>query len=604
VAKVNYRPYGTALNARSVELLADVDEYYPDIVESLKSVDSPQLFITAWILRPAMMLNATTSFQALVRETVKKPNGICRLLVNTQAPDQSPAVLQKMGDDFRSFVSAELPSGQSIDNKVKIIFSANLDEQLNFFFEHILDAERARRAPKPPAEDTTKGWWGKVTDLFAAKPRANSLYDAAVGTHHQKTLTVLGTKNGQPYLVAYCGGIDISTGPAGFNKGAHNGGSWWHDFAMRVRGDGARPVLENFVERWNAEIDRLANITQRGVTASDTLVVRDLFSGSTTPSTSDVRTSRTTPSTTPPTLVIKFDYTTLVNEATNRIFIANQYVRHREFARRLQLSVEGKPALRLTIVIPAYPEEVAREDLPRIRELYARASTQSERDAHLATLGQKANTIDPVNKLSLLIQNRCLANLVTHPQVRIWLPAVITGTGAKIRVVGVPYIHAKMMFVDERYMTVGSANLNGRSLDGLDTEINFTLDRGPASRPGQPDVKQLIEDARFEWHKPEPADENDAANYPNSFYSRHNLRRYTVRHWEADRELTKFPPDKNGFADYLLQFQDSPYVEKLLSKRVTRADLIAKLDEVPKRVLDLDDPNYPERLMNLFEGIL
>jgi phosphatidylserine/phosphatidylglycerophosphate/cardiolipin synthase-like enzyme len=604
MAKVNYRPYGPTLNTRSIELLADVDEYYADIVESLKGVDSPQLFITAWILRPAMMLNATTSFQGLVRDAVKKPNGICRLLVNTLAPDQSPAVLQKMGDDFRSFVAAELPSGQNIDSKVKIIFSANLDEQLNYYFESILDAERARRAPRPPGEDTTKGWWGKVTDLFAAKPRANTLYDAAVGTHHQKTVTVLGTKNGQPHLVSYCGGIDISTGPAGFHKGVHNGGSWWHDFAMRVRGDGARPVLQNFVERWNAEINRLTDITQRGVTASDTLVVRDLFTGSTTPSTSDVRTDRTTPSTVPPTVVIKHDYMTLVDEAASRIFIANQYVRHRPFARRLQLAVEGEPALRVTIVIPAYPEEVAREDLPRIRELYARASTQSERDAHLMTLRQKANTIDPVNKLSLLIQNRCLANLVTNSQVRIWLPSIITGSGAKIRVVGVPYIHAKMMFVDDRYLTVGSANLNGRSLDGLDTEINFVVDRRPGTHPGEPDVKQLIEDARFEWQKSEPTDENDAANYPNSYYARHNLRRYTARHWEADRELTQFPTNKSGFLDYLLQFQNSPYVEKMLSKKLTRAELSAKLDQVPKRRLDLDDPNYPEVLMDWFENIL
>jgi phosphatidylserine/phosphatidylglycerophosphate/cardiolipin synthase-like enzyme len=602
VAKVNYRPYGPALNARSIELLADVDEYYPDLVESLKGVDSPQLFVTAWILRPAMMLDAATSFQGLVRDTVKKPNGICRILVNTLAPDQSPAVLEAMADNLRSFVKAELPSGQNIDSKVKIIFSANLEERLNYFFEDMLDAERARRAPKPP-ENTTRGMFGFVADLFASKPRANTLYDAAVGTHHQKTVTVLGTRNGQPYLVSYCGGIDISTGPAGFHKGVHNGGAWWHDFAMRVRGDGARPVLENFVERWNGEINRLANITQRGVTAADTLVVRDLFSGSTTPSTSDVRTSRTVPGAVP-TLIIKQDYTILVDLAVNRIFIANQYVRYRPFAARLKSALDVKPGLRLTIVLPAYPEEVAREDLPRVRELYARASTQAERDKHLATLQAKANSIDPVNKLSLLIQNRCLESLVTSPQARIWLPAVVTGAGAKLKVVGVPYIHAKMMFVDDRYMVVGSANLNGRSLDGLDSEINFLVERGPNSHPGEPDVKQLIEDPRFEWHKPEPVDENDAANYPNSYYQRHNLRRYTVRHWEADRELTRFPAGKDAFLDYMLQFQNSPYVEKALTKKLTRADLGAKLDQVPKMLLDLDDPDYPDRLMNAFESIL
>jgi hypothetical protein len=54
----------------------------------------------------------------------------------------------------------------------------------------------------------------------------------------------------------------------------------------------------------------------------------------------------------------------------------------------------------------------------------------------------------------------------------------------------------------------------------------------------------------------------------------------------------------------MLQFQNSPYVEKALTKKLTRADLGAKLDQVPKMLLDLDDPDYPDRLMNAFESIL
>jgi hypothetical protein len=116
-------------------------------------------------------------------------------------------------------------------------------------------------------------------------------------------------------------------------------------------------------------------------------------------------------------------------------------------------------------------------------------------------------------------------------------------------------------------------------------------------------VKQLIEDPRFEWTKPEPADEK-AADYGNSYYARHNLRRYRVGHWAADVELALFPVGKDPILDYFLQFQSSPYVDKLLAKEYTRAELAAEVDKVPKVLVDLDDPSFPDQMMDLFEAVL
>jgi len=604
---VNYRTYPAALNAKGIELLADVDEYFPDVIESLKGVDDPQLFMTAWILKPGIMLSRTVSFRDLVLEAVRKPNGVCRILVNTNAPAQSPGVLKKMATDFRAFVAKGLPAGTSIDGKLKIILSANLAETLNAFFEHFIDAERVRRAPKPPPSATMKSHYQQMIDAyFPGKPAlANTLDDLAIASHHQKTITILGKKNNQPVLVSWCGGIDVSSGPAGqaSKTGVHNGGTWWHDFAMRARGDAAMGTLQNFVDRWNAEIGRLADITAFGVTASDTLEdADDLFDETDDELGDDVETDLTEPGTIS-TTAIRSRYESMIGAATSRIIIINQYVRHRELAAKLKDALDSEPGLTITIIIPAYPEEVAREDLPRLRELFARAATEAERGPLRAQLAAKANSIDPVNKLSLLLQNRCLKDLVVHPRVRIWLPSKVEGSGAKLKVTGVPYRHAKMMICDDNTITVGSANFNGRSMDGdTDTEINLTFRRAPGSHAGEPDVKTLREDARFEWHKPEPADENDATRYPNSYFARHNLRRYGARHWEADSILTAFPTGRAAFVDYMLQFQDSPFVDKLLTKKLTRTEAEAKLASVP--LINFDDPAYVEKMLELFENLL
>lgn len=187
---------------------------------------------------------------------------------------------------------------------------------------------------------------------------------------------------------------------------------------------------------------------------------------------------------------------------------------------------------------------------------------------------------------------------------RIWLPSKVAGTGARLTAVGVPYIHAKVMVCDDNAITVGSANFNGRSMEGdTDTEINLTFRRAPAAAAADPDVKKMREDARFEWDKPEPTSETDPA-YAGSYFARHNLRRYGLRHWQADEILTAFPVGRAGFVDYMLQFQDSPFVDKLLTKKMTHAELDAQLAAIPTAIIDFADPNYVEELLDLFENVL
>lgn len=44
------------------------------------------------------------------------------------------------------------------------------------------------------------------------------------------------------------------------------------------------------------------------------------------------------------------------------------------------------------------------------------------------------------------------------------------------------YIHAKLMLIDDTYMTLGSANINTRSME-VDSELNIAHDRPEVTRP-------------------------------------------------------------------------------------------------------------------------
>jgi phosphatidylserine/phosphatidylglycerophosphate/cardiolipin synthase-like enzyme len=54
------------------------------------------------------------------------------------------------------------------------------------------------------------------------------------------------------------------------------------------------------------------------------------------------------------------------------------------------------------------------------------------------------------------------------------------------------YIHSKLLLVDDSFLSVGSANLNNRSM-GLDTELNVTWQ----ARPGENDARQSICEVRM-----------------------------------------------------------------------------------------------------------
>jgi len=69
----------------------------------------------------------------------------------------------------------------------------------------------------------------------------------------------------------------------------------------------------------------------------------------------------------------------------------------------------------------------------------------------------------------------------------VYYPAVKNAGGAEIPV----YIHSKLLLVDDRFLSIGSANMNNRSM-GLDTELNVSWQ----ARPGETQTLRSLRDVR------------------------------------------------------------------------------------------------------------
>lgn len=70
----------------------------------------------------------------------------------------------------------------------------------------------------------------------------------------------------------------------------------------------------------------------------------------------------------------------------------------------------------------------------------------------------------------------------------VYYPAVPSADGAELPV----YIHSKLFLVDDAFLSVGSANMNNRSM-GLDTEFNVSWQ----ARPGEENALRSIRDVRL-----------------------------------------------------------------------------------------------------------
>jgi phosphatidylserine/phosphatidylglycerophosphate/cardiolipin synthase-like enzyme len=233
--------------------------------------------------------------------------------------------------------------------------------------------------------------------------------------HHEKLVIVDGE-------VAFVGGIDL-TSLAGdrFDSAPHEvkGSLGWHDVATCVHGPAVADVAEHFVSRWNAVAEeRLPHPAAPDAAGSTTLQI--------------VRTV--------PEKVYDFlprgdfrileAYMRALRSAQSFIYLENQFLWSPEIVHVLVDKLRNPPRddFRLVVVLPSRPNDGADD-----------------------TRGQLGVLVDADDG-----DERFLA------------ATLHTRTGD---LTGPMYVHAKVGIVDDRWLTIGSANLNEHSLFN-DSEMN------------------------------------------------------------------------------------------------------------------------------------
>ncbi len=247
--------------------------------------------------------------------------------------------------------------------------------------------------------------------------------DSQVGfthSHHEKTIVV-------DDRVAFVGGIDLTLdGGDPFDSSEHpaRGRAGWHDAAVRVRGPAVADVAEHFRMRWRAAEGEELPPTEASGPVGDT----------------EAQVVRTIPERVYDELPrgdfsVLETYVAALRSAERLIYLENQFLWSPEIVAVLAAKLEDPPSddFRLVVMLPARAHDGAD-----------------------VSCGQVAALID-----------------ADAGNGRFFASTLYARAGKLHDLV---YVHSKIGIVDDRWLTIGSANLNERSLLN-DTEMNVvTLD--------------------------------------------------------------------------------------------------------------------------------
>jgi len=252
--------------------------------------------------------------------------------------------------------------------------------------------------------------------------------------HHQKAVVIDGR-------VAFVGGIDLTTfGGDRWDTPRHplRLGLNWHDVMLQIEGEAVADVERNFRERWRAvagpaPLPHHAPVWERGWTMP-------------------VQILRTIPRRTYAfarhgEFGIRHAYRHALRQARRLIYLENQYLWSPEIRDILRAALETPPAaaFRILIVLPAAAEDGEADNDKHVDELLAADKGRGILSVYSTYTSGVAGGEHPF----------------TYKPI---------------------YVHAKVAIVDDEWLTVGSANLNDRSLY-TDSEINAAVrDAGLARR--------------------------------------------------------------------------------------------------------------------------
>jgi phosphatidylserine/phosphatidylglycerophosphate/cardiolipin synthase-like enzyme len=244
--------------------------------------------------------------------------------------------------------------------------------------------------------------------------------------HHEKTIVI-------DDRVAFVGGIDLTFEDGDrFDSSEHvaRGSVGWHDVACRLAGAAVADLVEHFRMRWlEVTGERLSE--RPGATIQE-------FEPSPGPHT--VQITRTIPEKIYRAVPrgefgILESYMSALRSARSLVYLENQFLWSPEIANVLRDKLRDPPSdeFRLVLVLPAKPHIGEEDTRGALSELFE-ADSGRGRIVACTLYARRGIVADPV------------------------------------------YVHAKVGIIDDRWLTLGSANLNDHSLFN-DTEVNIvTLD--------------------------------------------------------------------------------------------------------------------------------
>lgn len=255
--------------------------------------------------------------------------------------------------------------------------------------------------------------------------------------HHQKLAVI-------DDVLAFCGGIDITVGrwdtrehreqdprrssPWGFTQPP------WHDATAAVDGEAASALGDLARERWKHAT---------GEDLAPPGLADEIWPETLSPTLTDIEVgiARTQPAYNgePEAREVEALYLRAIGSAQEVIYIESQYFASHTIGEALAARLEQDGGPEVIIVAPLTAEGWLEEEaMGTARALITRRLRRADR-------GRRLRLLYPIN-----------------------------ASGTPI------YVHAKIMIVDDRFLRVGSSNLNNRSM-GLDTECDIAVEVRPGA---------------------------------------------------------------------------------------------------------------------------
>jgi phosphatidylserine/phosphatidylglycerophosphate/cardiolipin synthase-like enzyme len=241
--------------------------------------------------------------------------------------------------------------------------------------------------------------------------------------HHEKTLII-------DDEVAFVGGIDITDfGGDRFDSGGHPArrSLGWHDVGTRLKGPAVDDVRDHFAMRWREVTgDDLPDARPPGEVGQHTVqVVRTV---------SEVMYDHMPHGD----FRILESYIRAIRSAREYIYLENQFLWSPEIVAELAVKLKDPPSdeFRIVIVLPSKANNGHDDTRGQLGVLITADDSRGDGDDRLLAATLRSRTGSHVDPL---------------------------------------YVHAKVGIIDDRWLTVGSANLNAHSLLN-DTEMNVVTD--------------------------------------------------------------------------------------------------------------------------------